>query len=110
MPSVFHHLHREVDRVSHIAHGTDAAGPKLGTLHHPGVKLDVTFEVQTSSDSRIEKWFVFKLADSGHRRDQCTATDLRPAGRQRSVDRSLALRALGHGHRAGAAVDDQSLA
>src|SRR5487761_23144 len=110
MPAVFHHLHRQVDRMAYVANGADASGSELGTLHHAGVELNITFEVQAGTDSRVEKWLVLELAHGGHSRGEGAVADARPAGRERSLDRCLAQRALGHGHRTSTAVDDQSRA
>jgi hypothetical protein len=90
----------------HITDGAHATGPQQGTLHHAGVELNVTLEVQTGSDSRVEQWLIFEMADGGHCCGEGATADKRPTRRERSLDRRLPLRALGHGHRPSTAVDD----
>jgi hypothetical protein len=110
VPAVFHDFQRQVDRMSHIADGTHAAGPQLRAFHHARVELDVALQIENRSDARVEKRLILELAHGGHRRNESTVTNERPACRERSFDRSLSQRALGHGRRPSAAMDDQSWA
>ena len=110
MPAVFHHLHRQVDRVSHVADCADPTGPQLCAFHHPRVELDLTLQVETRPDACVEQRLILELAHGGHRRKEGPSPDERPTYRERSIDRSLAQRALGDWRRPSAAVDDESWA
>jgi hypothetical protein len=108
VPAVFHDRHCQVDRVPHVTHGAHATSPHLCTFHDARVELDITFQVETCPDARVEKGLILQLPHGGHRCGEGAIADERPARRKRSIDCSLALRALGHGHRPSAAMDDQS--
>jgi hypothetical protein len=96
--------------MAHVANRAHAPGSKLGTLHHAGVELDVTFQVQAGPDPSVEERLVLELADGGHSRGESALADERPTCREGPLDRRLPLRAFGDRHWTSAAVDDQSRA
>jgi hypothetical protein len=107
MPSVAHNLERKVDRMAHVPDRAHASGSQLGALHHPGIQLDFTLQVQTGTDSCIEKRLVFEVPHRGDGGRQGARADQGPSCSQRSIDGGLPERTFGDRDRSRAAVDDE---
>jgi hypothetical protein len=105
--AILHHRDREVDRVAHVFQAGDAAGPQRCALHDACVQLDLSVGVEASTNTRIEKRFVFHMANRGDRSGQGAVTDASPTEFERPLDGGLAQWAFGGRNWSRAAVDDE---
>jgi hypothetical protein len=108
VPAIAHDGEGQVDRMADVSQAGHPAGPQLGALHDPGVKLDLAVAVQACSDSGVEKGLVLHVAHRRHDRGKGPAPDRGPACVTGALDRRLAKRALIVGDGSGSAVDDES--
>jgi hypothetical protein len=105
-----HHLDRQIDRMTHVAHARHPSGSQVGALHHPRVELNFAFEVEAGADAGIQERLVLQAANGGDRGRQSAVTDQCPSHRQRPFDGGLTEGALGNADRARTTVDDQGRA